>query len=119
MISKLEDDFQIKIDTLNSLYKQRDNLSASIKELRAIYKIDSSFFTPEIWLNLINFSDYAHNDDSRVGILELRAKLRDEHNIEAQKLYEINQEIFINNIDITIDKIKLLQKRLDKKDIDD
>lgn len=51
-----------------------------------------------------------------IGILALRTKLRNAHNIEAQKLKVLNEKIFHNNIDVALDKIKLLQKSLETEE---
>lgn len=116
MISKLEDEYRFKVDALDNLQKQRDNLSAFIRELITVYKIDPSLFTPEIWFDLINIPKSKSDSDSMMGILALRAVLRDEHSVESKKLEALNRKIFLNNIDVTLDKIKLLQKALGPKE---
>lgn len=109
----VQDKFQNKIDALDVLKQQKADISSYIKELVSIYRIDSSIFTPDIWFDLVNIQKVdLPGDDSRLGILELRSKLRDEHNIKIEKLQNINEEIFLNNIDIILDKIKLIQKKL-------
>ncbi len=113
MVSKQKEELKTKADALNGLMQEREDLSVYIKELTMIYKIDPSLFTPEIWLGLINVSEAKSDSDSMLGILALRDKLRDEHSAEAEKLKRLNAQIFLNNIDLILDKIKLLQKDLE------
>ena len=77
-----------------------------------VYKIDPGLFTPEIWFDLINIPKIESDNDSKLGILALRDKLREAHNAEVRKLKDLNEAIFRNNIDVVLDKIKLLQENL-------
>lgn len=112
-----KDDIQTKVESLDALMQERDELSEYMKELITIYKIDPSLFTPEIWFNLVNIPKSEQLDnDSMLGIMELRTKLRERHNSKVEKLRGLNKEIFFNNIDVILDKIKAFQKDLEPEE---
>lgn len=117
MIDKYrENNINDKLKALNDLLRQKQELSDYLVELIAIYKLDPALFTPEIWFDLVNLPKNAKPlDDSMLGILDLRAKFRKEHNYEVEKLKDLNQEIFLNNIDLALEKIKNFQDKLDDK----
>lgn len=117
MIDKCrENEHQIKVETLDDLLQKREELSEYLKDLITIYKIDPSIFTPEIWFDLVNLQKpTGPGNDSMLGILDLRAKFREEHNSEVEKLRDLNKEIFFNNIDLVLEKIKNFQDELDEE----
>ena len=115
----MRDEFEKKLKALSLLEKKRDEQIEYLKELVRIYEIDSKLFTPEIWFDLINHPKDFISNDSKLGIMELRASFRDKHFSEAEKIQDLNQEIYVHHIDVILDKIKLFEKELDpEEDLD-
>ena len=114
MIDKISDEeFKAKIDALDLLKQERTDLSEYMEDLITIYKLDPKLFTPEIWFDLINTPKIGQIDnDSRLGIIELRDDFRKKHNSKVGKLQKLNKEIFFNQLDIVLEKIRSFQEEL-------
>ena len=110
MIQKAPKDVEV-------LKQERQELSEHIKDLIRIYQIDKRLFTPEIWFNLINLPRFSElDDDSMLGIMDLRAKFRQEHKKEVEKLIELDKEIYSGDIDLALEKVRKLAKELELKE---
>ena len=103
----------MKVNNLDNLTQEKYKLSKYIKDLITIYKIDSRIFTPDIWFDLTNITKSKYENDCYLGIFNLREKFRNEHNINVEKLKKIDQEIYVNNIDVLLAKIDYIQKLID------
>jgi len=108
-----DSDIQKKMIVLAALVQEQTELSEYMRDLIDIYKIDPKIFTPEIWFSLINASQSGQPNDTMLGIFELRSQFRQKHSDKVGKLKSLNDEIYLNKIDVALEKINLLQGKLD------
>lgn len=99
---------------LNELKQQKEDLLLKIKELKSVHDIDPSIFTPEIWFEMAKPTiPCGDGNDRHLNIFELRARLREERDIDLGEIFEVERKIFHNNIDLLLAKIDRIQEGLD------
>jgi len=106
-------EIQSKGEALSELRERRQALITKIRELKSVHDIDPSIFTPEIWFEMAKPAiPCGDGNDRHLNIFELRARLRDERDIDLEEMFNVEKKIFRNNLDLVLAKIEHLQKSL-------
>lgn len=94
---------------LDGYLDQKKALLSELRELSFYYRGEP----PGIWLSLIGDRVELTDNDSFLGILGLREKIREDHEAYVEKLKKIQSDIYISSVDDVLEKINKILETID------